>query len=164
MNRSAKFSVIVLMLAGGGTSSAVRSHATTVYQDPQAEVLAREALRRDAYMRLDSAAVAALLSAEYVSVSTEAPCCFHDRAGGIHAVILHRDAVDPHPITALRMDSTRVRIFGNTAIVTGLETIEMTYPRHVPVNHVVVRTLAANVWVKERGTWMLVSQQRTALR
>ena len=70
--------------------------------EPTAQILEREALRRDAYTRLDSAAVAALLIADYLAPGAESPCCFHDRAAAIRRLawrearmLLHHTLRDP---------------------------------------------------------------------
>ena len=78
-----------------------------------------------AYTKLDPKLVGDLIADDYVPPVREGGCCFTDRQAAIQAVINHRDNKIPHPITSMTSDQTVVRIYGKIAIVTGIETINM---------------------------------------
>ncbi len=153
-----------------GTQGTAHGQATTycvipsvAARGPCSELLGREAARRDAYERLDTIAVAALLATDYLAPSSEHGGGLHTRADAIRAVREHLLAADPHPIDSIRSDSTRIRLYGDVAIVTGIETLAMTYTKREPPRRIVVRDAYTDVWVLRGGEWLLVNAQHTPL-
>ena len=59
----------------------------------------------------------------------------------------------------ISFDGEKVRVYGNTAIVTGRGTFNG-QRKGTPVNHVIRFT---NVWVKRSSVWQLVSYQATPI-
>jgi|GEM_PF-6139360 len=127
-------------------------------------VLAREEERRQAYSKLDPKLVSDLLAEDYLTPGQEHTCCFHNKELGLQAVIEHRDAKVPHPITSMTSDQTVVRIYGNIAIVTGIETIKMTTADTPPKPYKPVKLLYTNIWQLRRGRWMLVGSAHERLQ
>lgn len=127
-------------------------------------VLKREAERREAYTKLDPDLVAKLLADDYLTPTPEHPSGFSDKKAALEAVIKHRDAKDPYPIRAMRSDSTKVKIYGTIAVVTGISTIEMEFTDRNPPTMATARFLYMNVWHLEGKRWMLVRASRERIR
>jgi hypothetical protein len=108
-------------------------------------------------------ALAALLGTDYVAPSSEHGGGLHTRSDAIRAVREHLLAADPYPIDSIRSDSLRVRLYGDVAIVTGIETIAMTFTKREPPRHVVARNAYTDVWVFRGSEWLLVNAQHTNL-
>jgi hypothetical protein len=148
---------------GRGESTFVRTLSSVAARGPCSELLEREAARRDANERLDTIAVAVLLATDYLAPSSEHGGGVHKRSDAIRAVREHLLAADPHPIDSIRSDSTRIRLYGDVAIVTGFETLAMTFTKHEPPRRVVVRDAYTDVRVLRGGEWLLVNAQHTPL-
>jgi ketosteroid isomerase-like protein len=58
-----------------------------------------------------------------------------------------------------KLEGTRVRVYGNTAIVTGQGTLDMMSDG----KPIVVRLLYTDVYAKRKGKWQMVSWQSTRL-
>jgi hypothetical protein len=153
----------VRLTIGRGESTFTRTLVAVAARGPCSDLLAREAARRDAYTRLDTIAVAGLLATEYLAPSDEHGGGLHTRSDAIRAVREHLLDPNPHPIDSIRADSTRIRLYGDVAIVTGIETIAMTFTKQNPPRKVVVRDAYADVWVLRGGEWLLVNAQHTRL-
>lgn len=127
-------------------------------------VLAREEERRQAYAKLDPKLVGDLLAEDYLTPSQEHGCCFHNKEMGLQAVIEHRDAKVPHPITSMTSDQTVVRIYGNIAIVTGIEAINMILTEQTPPKPYSVKLLYTNIWQLRHSRWMLIGSAHETLQ
>lgn len=124
-------------------------------------VLQREAEKIDAYMKLDPAAAGKFFAPDYIQVSSRNGCCNHVREEALKSVIDHRDAADPHPIRSYTLESLKVRIYGNTAIVSGAETINIEYTKHSPPEKLSVRLVFTDIWQLRGRQWMLILSQRS---
>ncbi len=124
-------------------------------------VLAREAERREAYTKLDPKLVGDLMAEDYLTPIQGHRCCFTDKVLGVKAVIEHRDAKVPYPITSMTIDQTVVRIYDKIAIVTGIETINMTLTQQTPPKPFSVTNLYTDIWELRQGRWLLVGAQHT---
>lgn len=117
-------------------------------------MLAREAAKREGYRLLDTALVGAVLAPDYMTVAVQDHGTgFGDRAKGIRSILEHR--AGGAPIDSLSSDSTRVRIFGDVAIVTGVGAIHMRRAN----GPFVIRDLYTDVWHRRGGQWLLVHTQ-----
>lgn len=129
--------------------------ATTDQANARDAVLRREAQRYEAYTRLDTVSVATLLSSNYLVAHAEQGGAISSRAGAIQAVARH-DA--QRPIQSITSENARVRLFGGTAVVTGVESINMLDRGKEPPAPLSVRQLFTHVWVLENHAWMLVTR------
>lgn len=119
-------------------------------------VLQREAEKIDAYMKLDPVSVGSIMAPDYTMPR-------NNREGGIKAVIEHRDAADPIPIRSYTMESVKVRIYGNIAIVYGEETITIEFTKHSPPEKLSVRKVFTDIWQFRDRKWMLIGSQHSPL-
>ncbi len=119
-------------------------------------VLRREADKIDAYMKLDPVAAATFFAPDYIQVSSRNGCCSHVRDEAIKPIIDHRDAADPHPIQSYTLESLKVRIYDNTAIVSGAETINMEFTKHSPPEKVSVRLVYSDIWQLRGRQWVMI--------
>lgn len=126
-------------------------------------VLQREADKIDAYMNLDPIAVGSFMAPDFITVSPMNGCCSHSREEGMKTVIRHRDAPDPHPIRSLTLESVKVRIYGDIAIVSGSDTINMEYTKHSPPEKFIVSTVFTDIWQLRGGQWMLIGSQHAPI-
>ena len=83
-------------------------------------------------------------------------CCVAGKDAQIQAVIDHRDAKEPYPITLMTNEQTVVRVHGNVAVVTGVQRIIVTYTAETPQRNATYRILFMDVWSLEHGKWMLI--------
>jgi len=70
---------------------------------------------------------------------------------------LDADAAPPRHRWPISFDDTKVRVYGNAAVVTG----RGTYKGLKSGDVIVIRF--TNVWVKRRGAWQLVNYQATPI-
>jgi hypothetical protein len=119
-------------------------------------VLAREEEMRQAYMKLDPKLVAEFYADDYLTLTMGDRCCVGTREAQLQAVIAHRDAKPPYPITTITNEQTIVRVHGNVAVVTGVQKVVVTYIEETPRRTVTVPILFMNVWSFENGKWLLI--------
>lgn len=119
-------------------------------------VLAREEEMRQAYMKLDPKLVAELYADDYLTLRMGSACCVAGRDAQIQAVIDHRDAKEPYPITSITNEQIVVRVHGDTAVVTGVQMVGVTYTAETPKRTAMFRILFMNVWSWEHGKWLLI--------
>ena len=119
-------------------------------------VLAREEEMRQAYIKLDAKRVGDFYAEDYLTLTMGAWCCVAPKEAQIQGVIEHRDAKSPYPITSMKSERTVVRVHGNSAIVTGVDVIDVMFTEEKPARPERTRILYMNVWELTRGKWMLI--------
>jgi ketosteroid isomerase-like protein len=104
----------------------------------------------DSLTTLTRDAWAALLHPDFVAV--HGPVGFiHDRATFL------ADATTRGPAAKVEMINTRVRHFGDTAVVTCLQEMHVAF---VPGEHpFAIQAAVTRVWVREEGSWRLAHLQ-----
>lgn len=108
---------------------------------------------RDAIMQQDVAAVSRILADDFIATSSRGE--IRDRAKEI-------DDIKPLPdykMEAFNLDDSKVRIFVDTAIVTGRSTLQVAF-RGQSSTSVFRHT---RVYVKRNGRWQAVAQQLTRM-
>jgi ketosteroid isomerase-like protein len=121
----------------------------------EAEQAVREQERkyRDAVMKQDVAALGRILADDFVATSSRGE--IRDKAKEI-------DDIKPSPdykMEAFNLDDMSVRIFGDTAIVTGRSTLQVAFRGNSSTS--VFRY--TRVYVKRNGRWQAVAQQLTRM-
>ena len=114
----------------------------------------QEALYANAVKRQDIPALQSLLAEEFLATSSR---------GELRNKAMELDDLKPNPgysIDDFRLDDIRVRLFDNTAIVTGREILEVRYNKQ-PLTSLLRYT---RVYVKRASGWQIVAQQLTALQ
>ena len=124
-------------------------------------VLAREEEMRVAYMKLDPKLAADLYSEDFLVLKMNS-CCVANRDAQMLEIVKHRDTKPAFPITAISKEQMVVRIHGDTAVVTGVDVITVTFVEEEPRRTDTVSIAFMNVWAREKGKWMLIgSSHRT---
>lgn len=118
-------------------------------------VLARENDLRKAYTKLDAKLATDLYSEDYLQLTMGAWCCFAPQKAQIAALIEHRDRKPPEPIDSITDEQVVVRIHGNSAVVTGVQTVKGM--------GTMVRLLFMNVWSLDKGKWRIIGGSRKML-
>jgi|SRR5215467_101043 len=114
----------------------------------------QEALYASAVKRQDVAALRSMLAEEFLATSSR---------GELRNKAMELDDLKPNPEYSMddfRLDDIRVRLFDNTAIVTGREILEVRYNKQ-PLTSLLRYT---RVYVKRATGWQIVAQQLTALQ
>ena len=150
-----RVAVAIAMLAITIAFSGAFSRAQSTNPDNGAEQAVRrqEALYADAVKRQDGAALQTLLSEDFLATSSR---------GELRNKAMEVDDLKPNPGLAIddfQIDDIRVRLFDNTAIVTGREILELRYNKQ-PLTNLLRYT---RVYVKRGDRWQAVAQQLTAL-
>jgi ketosteroid isomerase-like protein len=112
-----------------------------------------ERMYRDAVMQQDVAAVGRILADDFIATSSRGE--IRDKAKEI-------DDIRPSPdfkMEAFNLDDIRVRVFSDTAIVTGRSTLQVAFKGQSSTS--VFRY--TRVYVKRDGRWQAVAQQLTRL-
>lgn len=120
-------------------------------------VLAREDEFLNAYTKLDPKLAADLYAEEYLTLRMGDACCIGTKDGQINALIAHRDAKPPYPITSMTNEQVVVHVYGNVAIVTGVEVVNMMFTEEKPPRPMTGKILFMNVWELRQRKWMLVA-------
>ena len=118
-------------------------------------VLARENDLRQAYTRLDAKLANDLYAEDYLQLTMGKWCCVAPKDQQLASLIEHRDRKPPEPIDSITNEQVVVRIHGNTAVVTGVQTIKGMGS--------MVRLLFMNVWSLEKGKWRIIGGSRKML-
>jgi ketosteroid isomerase-like protein len=112
-----------------------------------------ERMYRDAIMRQDVAAVGRILADDFIATSSRGE--IRDKAKEI-------DDIRPSPdfrMEAFNLDDINVRLFGDTAIVTGRSTLQVAFRGRS--NTSIFRY--TRVYVRRNGLWQAVAQQLTRM-
>lgn len=127
-----------------------RTHAPDTEEQAVKE---KERAYRDALVRGDTAVISALLADDFVATSSR---------GEIRDKVKELDDMKPSPdykTEGFDLDDINVRIFGETAIVTGRQTLKVAFRGQS--NTSVFRY--TRVYVKRNNGWRVVAQQLTRL-
>ena len=114
----------------------------------------QEAVYANAVKRQDIAALQSMLAEEFLATSSR---------GELRNEAMELDDLKPNPEYSMddfRLDDIRVRVFDNTAIVTGREILEVRYNKQ-PLTNLLRYT---RVYVKRAAGWQIVGQQLTSLQ
>ena len=114
----------------------------------------KEAQYANAVKRQDIPALQSMLAEEFLATSSR---------GELRNKAMELDDLKPNPgfsIDDFQLDDIRVRVFDNTAIVTGREILEVRYNKQ-PLTSLLRYT---RVYVKRATGWQIVAQQLTALQ
>lgn len=121
----------------------------------EAEQAVREMERvyRDAVMQQDVATLGRILADDFIATSSR---------GEIREKAKEIDDIKPSPdykMEAFNLDDMNVRIFGDTAIVTGRSTLQVAFKGQSNTS----RFRYTRVYVKRNGRWQAVAQQLTRM-
>ena len=114
----------------------------------------QEALYANAVKRQDIAALQSMLAEEFLATSSR---------GELRNKAMELDDLKPNPgysMDDFRLDDIRIRLFDNTAIVTGREILEVRYNKQ-PLTSLLRYT---RVYFKRAAGWQIVAQQLTSLQ
>jgi ketosteroid isomerase-like protein len=115
-------------------------------------VLDLDRQRFDAQVKKDTARLNQLLAEDLIYVHSSAQ--IEDKRAFVGNVgKAHWD------YRSAKLEDTRVRVYGNTAIITGKGTLEMFNEGKM----ITLRLLYTDVYVKRKGKWQMVSWQSTRL-
>ena len=112
-----------------------------------------ERMYRDAVMRQDIVAIGRILADDFIATSSHGE--IRDKAKEI-------DDIRPAPdfkVEAFNLDDINVRLFGNSAVVTGRSTLQVAFKGQS--NTSVFRY--TRVYVRRNGLWQAVAQQLTRM-
>jgi ketosteroid isomerase-like protein len=129
---------------GSGPSSAAGATAANP------EILAVESLWSEAILRNDVRRMSALLAEDWVLFDSDGGALSRDRFLG---VIASGDLVHD----GMKLDSPAIRIYGNTAVVSGIASSSGKY-RGQPFS---LRERSTDVFIKRHGRWQCVLTQLT---
>lgn len=116
------------------------------------ELIRLDQVWNEAEVRGDTAALERLLSDDFVSVGLRGTI-------QARAEVLEDFRSGDAKLTSLVADDYRVRIYGETAVMTHRATLKGTYKGQDISN--TYRT--THVWVKQHGRWQVVASQQTGL-
>jgi len=115
-------------------------------------VLAREAQLRESTKNLDVKLASDLYTEDYLQMVMVKWCCVANKEQQLGALIEHRDRKPLDVIHSITDEQVVVRVHGNTAVVTGVQT--------VTGDAGTGRLLFMNVWSLEKGKWRIIGGSR----
>jgi ketosteroid isomerase-like protein len=121
-------------------------------------VLAREDDFLNAYKTLDAKVAADLYSEDYLQLTMDKWCCVATKELQVGALIQRRDGEPTNPISSIKNEQVVVRVHGNIAIVTGVQTIRGSEMPVVPI-----RFLFMNVWELTNGKWTIIGGSKKVI-
>lgn len=145
--------VSIIIIIAFSISSFAQTTNTNAANKAERAVRELERQYRDAVMRQDIAAVGRILADDFIATSSRGE--IRDKAKEI-------DDMRPSPdfkMEAFNLDDINVRIFGDTAVVTGRSTLQVAFKGKSGT------TLFryTRVYVKRNGRWQVVAQQLTRM-
>lgn len=145
------FGMAVGMLAM--TMAISPAQTTSTDNGPEQDVIRQENQYADAVKRQDMSALQSILAEDFIATSSR---------GELRNKAMELDDLKPnsdYSIDSFQVDGLRVRVFDNTAIVTGRQILVVLY-NHQPFTSLFRYT---RVYLKRANRWQVVAQQLTAL-
>ena len=118
-------------------------------------VLAREEQLRKSTKNLDVEMASDLYAEDYLQMVMMKWCCVATKGEQLASLMEHRDRKPPDPLTSVTDEQVVVRVYGDTAIVTGVQTVVGSLGS--------VRLLFMNVWHQDKGKWRIIGGSRKML-
>jgi len=137
-----------------GIAFSSTAQTTTPANASEQAVRDQEALYANAVKRQDIASLQSMLAEEFLATSSR---------GELRNKAMELDDLKPNPgysMDDFRLDDIRIRLFDNTAIVTGREILEVRYNKQ-PLTSLLRYT---RVYFKRAAGWQIVAQQLTSLQ
>jgi ketosteroid isomerase-like protein len=145
---------LVASASGAAAQGSVRPTSAAAGPAAERQVLLAEREYLDARLRNDTAALARVLAAEYLSIGSTGRVT--GRAPALTPP-LNVDAQGKRAV-AMDVDSTQVRAYGDLAVLLGRRTVRFTEGDSAqPVRF-------THVFVRRQGRWQLASAQLTAVQ
>jgi ketosteroid isomerase-like protein len=147
---SGRLAIAIAILGVTLSSTAQTTNPATASEQA---VRQQETLYANAVRRQDIAALQSLIAEEFLATSS---------TGELRNKAMELDDLKPNPgysIDDFRLDDIRIRLFDNTAIVTGRQVLEVRYNKQ-PLTSLLRYT---RVYIKRENRWQIVAQQLTGL-
>ena len=113
-----------------------------------------------AEFKQDTATIAALMDSNFLSIGPDGVGTKQQELSGIYNNIGQR-IKNKHVVDSLNLEDFRVKIYGNTAVVTFISVTKGRI-QNIPFDN--RRTRMYDVWINQKGKWKAVSSQVTPLQ
>lgn len=152
MKRLCLVAAMIVSLTSFAAGQATLKKSASMSRSEQA-VRSLERTYAEAVMRQDVSTLERILADDFIATSSR---------GEVRNKSQEMDDIKPNPdyaMEAFNLDDVKVRIFGDTAIVTGRSTLKASYKGRSSTS----LFRYTRVYAKRKGKWQVVSQQLTRI-